>query len=72
MTTAAVPFVFRTKSRKALLPFRSRISSAYCGVDPFSHPTNPPLSPVKSFAVITHSDKLVRGKGREGEPWERA
>jgi len=41
MTAAAVPFVFRAKSRKALLPFRSRISRAYCGGDPFSHPRQP-------------------------------
>jgi len=60
------PFVFRAKSRKALLPFRSRISSAYCGGDPFPHPTNPLLTTVKSSAVITHSDKLVRGTWQAG------
>jgi len=66
MTAAAVPFVFRAKSRKALLPFRSRISRAYCGGDPFSHPANLPLIAVKSSAVITHSDKLVRGTVQAG------
>lgn len=35
IAAAAIPFVFPAKSRKALLPFRSRISSAYCGSDPF-------------------------------------
>jgi len=48
MTAAAIPFVFSAKSRKALLPFRSRISRAYCGGDPFYHPANPPLIEVKS------------------------
>jgi len=50
IATTTIPFVFRAKSRKALLPFRSRISSAYCGGDPFFHH---PSSPVKSLAVIT-------------------
>jgi len=75
MTAAAVPFVFRAKSRKALLPFHSRISRAYCGGDPLSHLTYPPLIAVKSSTVIAHSDKLVRDTGRadgaEGEGAKR-